>query len=124
MNTTLAYLRSRRAWLVENLTVWGSDSDSEMLLALVEMVSDEKRVGLWKVNPGRDQQAVNFSDLIDNRGNNLPAIINKPAVIIMPREGQGAFVKSIQADTGFTVAKNDSEGSMVIVDLMIFETGL
>ncbi|MCP4566994.1 MAG: hypothetical protein GY841_05375 [FCB group bacterium] len=124
MNTTLAYLRGRRAWLVENLTVWGSDSETDLLLAIVEVVTSEKRVGLWRVNPGRNRQAVNFSDLIDNRGNYLPAVISKPAVMILPQGAQSAFVKSRQGDTGFTIAKNDGDGPMVMVDLMIFETGL
>lgn len=124
MNTTLAYLRGRRAWLVKDLTVWGSDSETDLLLAMVEMISNVKRIGLWRVNPGRNRQVVNFSDLIDNRGNHLPAVVTKAAVMIIPKGSQGAFIKTMQGDTGFTIAKNDGDGPMVMVDLMIFETGL
>jgi len=124
MNSTLAYLRGRRAWLVENLSVWGSDIEAEFFTTIVETVASDTRIGFWRIPLGGQLQQVGFSSLIDNRGNTLPDSIKSPAVVVIPRGRQGAFVKSVQGETGFTIARNDGEASSVAVDLMIFETGL
>jgi len=124
MNSTLAYLRGRRAWLVENLAVWGSDSEAEFFAAVVETVASDTRIGFWRVPLGGQMQEVMFSSLTDNRGNNLPDNIKSPAVVIIPRGRQGAFVKTVNGETGFTVARGDGDASSVAVDVMIFETGL
>jgi len=124
MNTTLAYLRGRRAWLVENLAVWGSDSEAEFLMAAAEAVESDVRIGFWKVSLGGQLQEVPFSSLVDNRGNALPSNIKKPAVMIIPRGAQTAFVKSVSGESGFAVAKTDNSPGSVTVDVMIFETGM
>lgn len=124
MNTTLAYLRGRRAWLVENLAVWGSDCEAEFFAAIDETVASETRIGFWRVPVGGQMQEVLFSSLIDNRGNSLPDNIKSPAVLVMPRGRQGAFVKTVNGETGFTIARGEGSLSSVSVDVMIFETGL
>ncbi len=124
MNTTLAYLRGRRAWLVENLSIWGSDTEAEFLLALAEPAGSDMRVGFWPVPLGGQTQEVPFASLVDNRGNSLPASIKKPAVIVMPRGKRSAFVRTVLGESGFTIARSDNQTPPVTVDLMIFETGL
>jgi hypothetical protein len=124
MNSTLAYLRGRRAWLVENLSVWGVDSEAEFLMAAVERVGSETRLGFWRMSLGGNVQEVSFASLIDNRGNHLPPTIKKPAVVVIPRGRCGAFVKSVNGESGFAVAKTDSGPGATNVDVMIFETGL
>lgn len=122
MNSTLAYLRGRRAWLVENFTVWGTDSEAELHLAITEIVDSDKRVGYWHVALEGSRQEVAFADLSDNRGNALPQQIKKPAVVIIPRGKTGAFLKSVLGETGFIIARSDDENSSTTVDMMIFET--
>ncbi len=124
MNTTLAYLRGRRAWLVENLAIWGSDSEAEFMMAAAETVGSDVRIGFWRVSLGGQLQEVPFSSLTDNRGNVLPSTIKKPAVMIIPRGAQSAFVKSVAGESGFIAAKSDSGAGAVAVDVMIFETGI
>ncbi len=124
MNSTLAYLRGRRAWLVENLAVWGSDSEAVFLMALAETVASDTRIGFWQVPLGGQLQEVAYSSLIDSRGNNLPDTIKSPAVVVIPRGRQGAFIKTVNGQTGFTIAKTVNSSSSAAVDLMIFETGL
>lgn len=122
MNATLAYLRGRRAWLVENLTVWGADSEAELHLAISETVGSDNRFGYWNVTLEGSRQEVAFSDLSDNRGNPLPQQIKKPAVIVIPRGKTGAFLKSVLGETGFIIARSDDNNPSTTVDLMIFET--
>lgn len=124
MNTTLAYLRGRRAWLVENLSIWGADSEAEFLMAAAETVGSDVRLGFWKVAVGGQLQEIAFSSLVDNRGNTLPSSIKKPAVMIIPRGGRGAFVKAVNGESGFIAAKTDHGAGSVAVDVMIFETGI
>lgn len=124
MNSTLAYLRGRRIWLVENLTVWGTDSDAEFLLVLAETVGSETRLGFLSVACGGQRQMVSFSSLSDSRGNQLPAQIKKPSVIIIPKGRQGAFLKAVEGETGFVIARSDPESPAAGVDLLIVETGL
>lgn len=124
MNSTLAFLRGRRAWLVENLAVWGSDSEAEFRMVAAETVASDTRIGFWQVSLGGQLQEVTFSSLTDNRGNNLPDNIKSPAVVVIPRGKQSAFIKSVNGETGFTIAKGEGSSSSVAIDLMIFETGL
>jgi hypothetical protein len=124
MNSTLAYLRGRRAWLVENLAVWGSDCEAEFLMATAETVGSDSRIGFWQVPLGGQLQEVIFSTLKDNRGNNLPETIKSPAVVVIPRGKQTAFVKAVNGETGFVVARGEGSYTTVSVDVMIFETGL
>jgi hypothetical protein len=124
MNTTLSYLRGRRAWMVERLTVWGAESEAQVLMAAMETVGSDNRLGFWQVALGGHRQEVTFADLVDNRGNHLPDQIKKPTVIIVPRESNSAYVNAVRGEAGFIVAKSDSGGKSVVVDLLIFETGL
>ncbi len=124
MNSTLAYVQGRRTWFVENLIVWGTDSDAEFLLAIAETADSDTRVGFLRVSLGGQRQAVTFSSLTDSRGNQLPDQIKKPSVIIIPRDRRGAFLKSVLGETGFVIAKTEAEGSSATVDLLIVETGL
>jgi hypothetical protein len=124
MNSTLAYLRGRRAWLVENLAVWGSDSEAEFFMAAAETVASDTRIGFWRVSLGGQLQELTFGSLVDNRGNHLPETIKAPAVVVIPRGKQNAFIKSVKGETGFTIARSDGDQQSVMVDIMIFETGL
>ncbi len=123
MNTTLAYLRSRRAWLVKDIAIWGTDREAELKIALTEQVGSDVRLGWWSISLGGQFQYINFTDLTDSRGNQLPASIVNPAIIIIPRGKPGAFIKSVDGDAGFSVARNDSDSAPVLIDVMIFETG-
>ena len=124
MNSTLAYLRSRRSWLVENLSVWGADSEAEFYLAASDTVGGSVRVGFWPVYLGGQLQVISFSSLKDNRGNYLPSRIKRPVVIVIARGRRTAFVKSVNGEESFAVARCDSDTAPVAVDLLVFETGL
>jgi hypothetical protein len=124
MNSTLAYVQGRRTWFVENLVVWGVDSDAEFLLAVTETAGSNVRVGFLRASLGGQRQAVSFSSLTDSRGNQLPDQIKKPSVVVIPRDRRGAFLKTILGETGFVVAKSDDDGPSAAVDLLIIETGL
>jgi hypothetical protein len=123
MNSTLAYLRGRRLWVVESFTVWGTDSDAEFLLAVTETVDSQIRLGFWPVSLGGQQQDVDYSSLVDNKGNSLPETIARPAIIPVLQERGSAYIKSLKGNSGFRIAAADDVHGPVRVTLLIFETG-
>ena len=123
MNMTLAYLRGRRAWLIEGLKVWGTASEAEFYLTALETIGSDNRICLWHVTLGGYRQEVKFDDLEDKRGNKLPSVIINPAVVVIPRESDGAYIKAVTEKTGFVIVKSNDNATTVSVDLMIFETG-
>ena len=123
MNITLDYLRGRRTWVVPNFVVWGDWSLASFLLLYTEMGETYKRVMLAKNNLGGLDQMVNFSDLYDFRGNQLPELIGNPKVIVMPKNEVNCFVVGTETDTGFRIARFSGSEKTGLVDLMIVEMG-
>jgi len=123
MNITLDYLRGRRTWVVPNFVVWGDWSLASFLLLYTEMGETSKRVILAKNNLGGLDQAVNFSDLYDFRGNQLPEVIANPKVMVMPKNEVNCFVVGTETDTGFRIARFSGSEKTGLVDLMIVEMG-
>jgi len=123
MNITLDYLRGRRTWVVHNFVVWGDWSLAAFLLLYTEMGETSKRVMLTKNNLGGLDQVVNFSDLYDFRGNQLPEVIGNPKVIVMPKDEVNCFVVGTETDTGFRIARFSGSERTGLVDLMIVEMG-
>lgn len=123
MNITLDYLRGRRTWVVPNFVVWGDWSLASFLLLYTEMGETSKRVILAKNNLGGLDQAVNFSDLHDFRGNQLPEMIANPKVMVMPKNEVNCFVVGTETDTGFRIARFSGFEKTGLVDLMIVEMG-
>jgi len=108
---------------VPNFVVWGDWSLASFLLLYTEMGETSKRVVLAKNNLGGLDQVVNFSDLYDFRGNQLPEVIGNPKVIVMPKDEVNCFVVGTETDTGFRIARFSGSERTGLVDLMIVEMG-
>jgi hypothetical protein len=121
MNVTLDYLRGRRTWVVPNFVVWGDWSLASFLLLYTETGDTSKRVMLARNNLGGLDQSVNFCDLCDFRGNQLPEVILNPRVMVMPKNEVNCFVVGTETDTGFKIARFSGSGKTGLVDLMIVE---
>jgi hypothetical protein len=123
MNITLDYLRGRRTWVVPNFVVWGDWSLVSFLLLYTEFGETSKRIILAKNNLGGLDQTVNFSDLFDFRGNQLPQVIANPKVLVMPKNEVNCLVVGTETDTGFRIARFSGSEKTGLVDLMIVEMG-
>jgi hypothetical protein len=121
MNITLDYLRGRRTWVVHNFVVWGDWSLASFLLLYTEIGETSKRVMLAKNNLGGLDQMVNFSDLYDFKGNQLPEMLKSPKVIVLPKNEVNCFVVGTETDTGFRIARFSRSEETGLVDLMIVE---
>lgn len=123
MNITLDYLRGRRTWVVPNFVVWGDWSLASFLVLYTEAQDTAKRMVLARNNLGGLDQTVDFSDLQDFRGNQLPSPITNPKVIIMPKNEVNCLVVGTETETDFRIARFSGSEKTGLVDLMIVEMG-
>jgi len=121
LNVTLDYLKSNRKWLIRDFRVWGDNGavDADMLVS--ETDSPSSRVVYMREFAGGLTQIVNFADLIDHRGNNLPTSIANAAVIPIPKNPVSSFVCGVIAPGSFRIAKDRSESDEAVADLLIME---
>ncbi len=123
MNITLDYLRGRRIWVVPNFVVWGDWSLYSFFLLYTEVEAATKRVIFSKSTLGGLDQAVEFSNLYDFRGNQLPELIDNPKVIVLPKNEVPCFVVGTETPTGFRIGKLSESSGTGLVDLMVVEMG-
>lgn len=121
---TLAYLKARRMWFVRDFQVWGSSGESELFYLGVERVAGAARVMFGCSTAGENMQDVAFGNLIDARGNALPAVIQDPRVMVTRRSAYGAYVVGEESSVGFRIARDPSAPGAVSVDLVVIETGI
>ncbi len=120
---TLAYLKSRRLWVIPNLLVWGIVGEAEFYYLGYEMGEVHNRVMFGISSVGEVSQTIQYGNLIDSRGNSLPETIKDPKVIVVPRSKHGAFPVGGQSENSFKIARDPDAPGPVTVDLFIFETG-
>ena len=121
MNTTFDYLKSNRKWLVRDYVVWGDNGAYEADMILTEFNSGSGRVVYNHEFTGSGPQLVNFADLIDHRGNQLPASINNPEIILVPKNRVSSFIPGSIGNKSFRISKDSKEPSDSMVDLVILE---
>ena len=120
---SLMYLRGRRMWVVRDYSVWGLKDDAEIFYLGAEVVNSVGRLMFGSSIIGGLEQNVNFSDLVDWKGNSLPETINAPRVIFRPRSKYNVFLIGDESSTGFRVARDPSATGPVTAELFIFEMG-
>lgn len=123
MNITLDYLRGRRIWVVPNFVVWGDWSLYSFLLLYTEVEATAKRVVFSKSTLGGLDQTVEFSNLYDFRGNQLPSTIKDPKVVVLPKNEVSCFVVGSETTAGFRIGKLAESSGTGLVDLMVMEMG-
>lgn len=123
MNSGLTKLNSRRMWLVPNFEVWGLAGLGEIEYLTVEEGNGDKAVLFGSIEIGGTAQPVNFANLIDVRGNNLPQTINRALVTARSHNESQVFVVGSEMNSGFKIARDPGAIGPVRVDLIITELG-
>lgn len=121
MNVTLDYLKSNRKWLIRDYRVWGDDDALEADMLMTEIAASTSRVVFMHQYSGGNGQVVDFADLFDHRGNQLPLTINNAEVIIIPKNTVVAFISGSAGPTSFRIARSSQGPADAIVDLLIME---
>jgi hypothetical protein len=123
MLSTLSKLTSHRIWFVPQYSVWGVAVWSQVDLLMLEEVASVKTIFFNSVAMGESSQSVLFSDLIDFRGNCLPALIHNPRVLLRATGEHSVFVVGGETSQGFKIARSAEAPGPIKVDLMIVELG-
>ncbi len=121
MYPALAQVTARRCWFVPGFVVWGLPSWEEVDCLLLEQGEATKTILFASFSLGDATQHVAFADLTDHRGNQLPANIASPRVIVRPRSEETAFIVGEESNSSFTIARRAETPSPVTVDLLIVE---
>lgn len=120
---TLNYLRGRRIWYVPNYSVWGLVSSVTVNIVTSESINGQSRLSFSEATIGAAEQTVTFTDLVDHRGNSVPASISEPKVVIVPRSENSAYLIGREYAQGFKIARESAAADPVTVDLVIYELG-
>ena len=120
---SLSYLRGRRMWAAPDFVVWGQTSEISINYIELASVDGSSRIMFNEANVGQSGQGVEFQNIIDSRGNSLPASILQPKVIIQSKSQFQAFLLGREFSTGFRIARETSASEPITVDLLIIEMG-
>jgi hypothetical protein len=123
MNGTFAQLNGRRAWYVPSISIWGNLA-AETVDALVTETDDTAtRVVFCHFDIAGQVQEVPFASLTDHRGNLLPAVIDRPVVIPIPKNAVAVAVAGQPSDVSFHAGKTTISSEDGIIDLWVIEAG-
>jgi hypothetical protein len=123
MNPTLSYLLGHRMWAISSVNVWGTLSDFTPQLLLTESDGAGKRILFGSFPTGGSVQQLEYADLIDARGNSLPAELTNPKVMVLPKGEVGAVVVGSETNQSFTLAKTTDTDQVAVCDLVVIEMG-
>jgi hypothetical protein len=121
MNVTFDYLTGNRKWLVRDYVVWGDSGSLDSAIIATENNPSSNRLIVFRELCGAAAQVVEFADLVDHRGNTLPASISNAEIIIIPKNEVGSFVVGSIGTESFRLAKLPESEADALVDLLIME---
>ena len=116
-------VNSRRIWFVPDVTVWGMPNLGDVQFLVEELIDGTTSVlfGSAAVVPG--EQEIDFDQLIDHRGNYLPASIKTPRVLPRGRDKHAVFIVGQESNERFRIARDPDAPGTVTTDLLIMEMG-
>ena len=119
--SALASVTSHRIWFVPDIVVWGLPGLGDVEFMVIEDVDGVSSVHFCATNIGTGEQLIQFTQLIDHRGNNLPAVIKSPRVIVRSHSEDSAFVVARESQNSFKIARDPGAAGAVTVDLFVIE---
>ena len=123
MNETYAYLTGHRSWWVPDYAVWGEAGAESVELLANEIDGAERQIMFFQFAVGGMEQEVLFADLVDHRANPLPSVLDKPLIVIIPKNPMPVTLLGEPSSSSFKIAKMESSAENALVDLWIVEMG-
>lgn len=114
---------ARRMWFIPGFEVWGLADWGQVDYLVTEQTAGSTYILYGHQGLGDDAQGVLFADLVDHRGNSLPATIDAARVMVRPKSAEAAYLVGDESPTGFKLARDPAAGGPVSVDLLIVEMG-
>jgi hypothetical protein len=119
---SLERITAKRTWFVPDILICGTPSLGELEFLACEGVANSN-IYFGTADIGVSVQEIEFSYLTDHRGNQLPAEISAPRVIIRSRSTTPVFLIGAETDTSFKIARDPNASASVMTDLYIIEMG-
>ncbi|HUV29498.1 MAG TPA: hypothetical protein VMY05_00205 [Acidobacteriota bacterium] len=123
MLSGLELLKSRRAWFVPDVVIWGLPGLGQVQYLTQENVDSTTSVLFGAGEVGQAEQEISFSELTDHRGNQLPDSIGAARVFPRSKEGHLVFVVGQESNEKFKIARDPDAPTAVTADLLILEMG-
>jgi hypothetical protein len=123
MSTGIDRVTARRIWFVPDFVVWGLPSLGEHDFLAIEQVEGTRSVYYGSATISQNEQFASFDQLVDHRGNHLPASLSAARVIPRSKSRAAVFVVGQEASDGFKIARDPVSDSPVTADLLIVELG-
>ncbi|MFC1476001.1 hypothetical protein ACFLQW_03265 [Candidatus Zixiibacteriota bacterium] len=123
MNETYAHLTGHRSWWILDFSVWGDTAAESVELLANEIAGSTRRVVFFQCAVGGAEQEVLFSELTDHRANALPATIERPLIVIIPKSQIGVALTGEPSSSAFKIARMQSTTENALVDLWVVEMG-
>lgn len=123
MNETYAHLTGHRSWWVPDFAVWGDAAAESVELLANEIDGSARRVMFFQCAVGGVEQEVSFAELVDHRANVLPAAIDRPLIVIVPKSSIATALIGEPSSAAFKIARTQPATENGLVDLWIVEMG-
>lgn len=123
MQTGYLMAHLKRSWYIPNLAVWGTDSWGTFDYLVVEQVNNAQSLLYNDLSIGATSQQLQYNQLTDFRGNQLPETIINPKILFKPKSNHSAYIVGQETNSQFTIARDSSAPGPVEVDLYIIEMG-
>jgi hypothetical protein len=123
MISGLAKVTAHRMWFVEDFTVWGLPGLGEVEYLTFESTGASGSVRYGSTDIGASAQVVPFAQLVDHRGNHLPASLESPRVFPRSKERSSVFVIGKESGESFKIGRDPGAAGPVTVDLLVVEMG-
>ncbi len=119
----LEQITARRAWFVPDFMVWGIPGLGDLDYLAVEQIGSESSIYFGKADIEGGPQEVAFNQLVDHRGNTLPAVIKAPRIFPRPRGPESVYIVGAESGSTFQIARDGSASGPILTDLLIVEMG-
>ena len=123
MISALPMATTRRVWFVPDFMVWGLPSLGDVEYLAQQEVTGEDAILFGSAAIGDTDQSVLYEQLIDHRGNHLPAELSAPRVFTRVHGEDTVYVVGAESADGFRIARSPEASGSVSADLMIIELG-
>ena len=120
---SLGYLlhHTKRSWYVPDVNVWGTAGWADFDYLVLEEINSVRSIFYNSVSLDEGAQEIAYEQLVDFRGNKLPAEISNPKVFIKPRSAEPVFIVGSESNRQFSIASASQSSAPVLVDLYVVE---
>ncbi len=108
-------------WVVPDVSIWGRSAIAALTFVTIESVQGATRIMSSTETIGEASQTIFYADLIDHRGNRLPAQLIEPKAHIQVKSPDIVFLVGREFSSGFRVARPAGAATPALADIIIYD---